>query len=127
LSGDERQRVLIARALVQGSQVLILDEPTNHLDVRYQLDVHRVRALGITTLAALHDLNLAAAWCDHIYVMHEGRLVASGPPEEALDAKLISAVFGVHAVAFRHPITGRHQMLFDRACAANGSREAAHD
>jgi iron complex transport system ATP-binding protein len=116
LSGGERQRVLIARALVQGSQVLILDEPTNHLDVRYQLDVlHRVRALGITTLAALHDLNLAAAWCDHIYVMSDGRLVASGAPDEALDPELVSAVFGVRALAFRHPISGRHQMLFDRA------------
>jgi len=126
LSGGERQRVLIARALVQESKVLILDEPTNHLDVRYQLDVlHRVRGLGITTLAALHDLNLAAAWCDHIYVMHEGRLVASGPPEEALDAELISAVFGVRALAFRHPITGRHQMLFDRADARTGPRRAA--
>ncbi len=116
LSGGERQRVLIARALVQGSPVLVLDEPTNHLDIRYQLDVlHQVRRLGLTTLAALHDLNLAAAWCDHVYVMNRGRLVAGGPPEEALDPTLISDVFGVTAVSFRHPITGRHQLLFDRS------------
>ncbi|MGH3902023.1 MAG: ABC transporter ATP-binding protein [Pseudonocardiaceae bacterium] len=116
LSGGERQRVLIARALVQESPVLVLDEPTNHLDIRYQLDVlHRVRRLGLTTLAALHDLNLAAAWCDHVYVMHQGRVVAGGPPEEALDPALISDVFGVTAVSFRHPITGRHQLLFDRS------------
>jgi iron complex transport system ATP-binding protein len=123
LSGGERQRVLIARALVQGSRVLILDEPTNHLDVRYQLDVlHRVQGLGLTTLAALHDLNLAAAWCDHIYVMSEGKLVASGPPRDALDADLVSSVFGVRALAFRHPISGRHQLLFDRV---NNPAEAA--
>lgn len=126
LSGGERQRVLIARALVQGSKVLMLDEPTNHLDIRYQLDVlHLVRSLGLTTLAALHDLNLAAAWCDQVHVMRHGRLVASGPPEETLTAERISDVFNVRAVAFRHPITGTHQILFDRDPAQTGEPEDA--
>ena len=116
MSGGERQRALIARALVQESSVLLLDEPTNHLDIHYQLDVlHRVRALGLTTVAALHDLNLAAAWCDRVCVMEAGRIVAAGPPDEALAPELVSRVFAVRATAFTHPVTGRHQLLFDRA------------
>ena len=115
MSGGERQRALIARALVQQAPILLLDEPTNHLDIHYQLDVlHRVRSLGLTTVAALHDINLAAAWCDHIYVLDAGRVVASGPPHEALTAERISQVFRVHATAFTHPVTGKYQLLFDR-------------
>jgi iron complex transport system ATP-binding protein len=116
MSGGERQRTLIARALVQESSVLLLDEPTNHLDIHYQLDVlHRVRELGMTTVAALHDLNLAAAWCDRICVMEAGRIVAAGTPDEALTPELVSRVFAVRATGFTHPVTGRHQLLFDRA------------
>ncbi len=114
-SGGERQRTLIARALAQQAPVLLLDEPTNHLDIHYQLDVlHRVRSLGLTTLAALHDINLAAAWCDQVYVLRAGKVVAGGPPEEAMTAEMISDVFRVQATAFTHPVTGRHQLLFDR-------------
>jgi iron complex transport system ATP-binding protein len=116
MSGGERQRALIARALVQESSILLLDEPTNHLDIHYQLDVlHRVQSLRMTTVAALHDLNLAAAWCDRVYVLAAGRVVASGPPGEALTAEMVSEVFGVRATAFVHPVTGKHQLLFDRA------------
>ena len=119
MSGGERQRTLIARALVQESAVLLLDEPTNHLDIHYQLDVlHRVRELGLTTAAALHDINLAAAWCDHVYVLDRGRVVAGGPPREALTAERISDVFRVRATEFVHPVTGRHQLLLDRAEAS---------
>ena len=116
MSGGERQRTLLARALVQQAPILLLDEPTNHLDIHYQLDVlHRVRALKLTTVAALHDLNLAAAWCDCIYVLQAGRIIASGPPHEALTAERISQVFRIQATAFTHPVTGKHQLLFDRA------------
>lgn len=114
LSGGERQRVLIARALVQQAPFLILDEPTNHLDIHYQLDLlRRVKDLGRTVLAALHDLNLAARWCDLVYVLDEGEIVASGPPAQALAADLVSRVFHVTATAFEHPITGSHQLFFD--------------
>ena len=70
LSGGEKQRALIARALVQEARVLILDEPTNHLDVRYQLEVvELVRDVGVTTLMSIHDVNLASEYCDHIVVL----------------------------------------------------------
>ncbi|MEU6658841.1 ABC transporter ATP-binding protein [Streptomyces sp. NPDC046821] len=113
LSGGEKQRVLIARALAQEPRVLVLDEPTNHLDIAHQLDVlRRVRAGGPTVLAALHDLNLAAAHCDVLHVLHGGRVVASGPPDEVLSPGLLADVFGVRAHRVRHPETGTTQFLF---------------
>ncbi|RJQ90085.1 ABC transporter ATP-binding protein [Amycolatopsis panacis] len=115
LSGGERQRVLIARALAQQPRILVLDEPTNHLDIRHQLEILTlVRGSGLTVLAALHDLNLAAAMCDAVHVLDHGRLVASGTPEQVLTPPLLAEVFGVHAAVVRHPATGRPQLLFDR-------------
>ncbi|WP_370939645.1 ABC transporter ATP-binding protein [Amycolatopsis sp. cg13] len=115
LSGGERQRVLIARALAQQPRLLVLDEPTNHLDIRHQLEVLALaRASGPTVLAALHDLNLAAAACDMVHVLDHGRLVASGTPAEVLTPALLADVFGVRGHVVPHPATGRPQLLFDR-------------
>jgi len=98
LSGGEKQRVLMARALAQQARFLVLDEPTNHLDIRHQLDLlERVRRLKVTTLAALHDLNLAAQYCHRIIVMRAGRIVASGAPREVLQPDLLREVYGVEA------------------------------
>ena len=98
LSGGERQRVQIARALAQEPGVLVLDEPTNHLDIRHQLDLLAlVRGTGATVIAALHDLTLAATFCDQLVVLAGGRMVTSGPPREVLTAELIADVYGVRA------------------------------
>lgn len=113
LSGGERQRVHIARALAQEPELLLLDEPTNHLDVSAQLGLLAfVRDLGTTTVAALHDLNLAAAFCAHILVLSQGRLVAAGDPRNVLDATLVREVYGVDCEVLTHPRTGRPVIAF---------------
>ncbi|MEU6294153.1 ABC transporter ATP-binding protein [Streptomyces erythrochromogenes] len=113
LSGGERQRVLVARALVQDPGLLALDEPTNHLDIRYQLEVlGLVRALPATGLLVLHDLNLAAAFCDRLYVLAGGRVAASGPPGEVLTEELLAEVYGVRARVEVHPDTGSPHVVY---------------
>ncbi len=108
LSGGERQRVFLARAIAQQAPVLVLDEPTNHLDVRAQLELLQlVKALGLTTIAALHDLDQAVSICDGLTVMRDGQAVASGPPLQTLTPELIADVFGVRAHFGEHPLTGR--------------------
>lgn len=107
LSGGEKQRVILARALTQQPDLLILDEPTNHLDPRYQLQLLQlVKRLNIGTLASIHDLNLAAAFCDRLYVIDHGKIVASGTPREVLTVTLLREVFGVDALIDEHPLAG---------------------
>lgn len=107
LSGGEQQRVILARALAQQTPCLVLDEPTNHLDIKYQLEVlDIVKKLGCTTLCALHDLNLAAQYCDRLYILQHGRIVGEGTPEEVITEDMISAIYGVKASVSRHPKTG---------------------
>jgi len=96
LSGGEKQRAMIARALVQEARVLILDELTNYLDIRYQLEVlELVRSVGVTTLMSIHDVNLAAEYCDHVVVMDAGRVHAAGTVEAVLTPEVLEPVFGV--------------------------------
>lgn len=99
LSGGERQRTQIARAFAQQTPLILLDEPTNHLDISHQLEILRlIRDSGTAAVAVLHDLNLAAMFCDRILVMDGGGLVAEGTPEEVFDAKLLRSVFAVNGV-----------------------------
>ena len=103
LSGGEQQRVILARALAQDTPCLILDEPTNHLDIKYQLQLMDiVKGLDRTVIAAIHDLNIAAMYCDRLYAVKEGRVVASGRPEEVLTPELIRAVYEVEAEVLRN-------------------------
>jgi iron complex transport system ATP-binding protein len=111
LSGGERQRVLLARALAQQPRLLLLDEPMNHLDIAAQLDVlallARLATDGVTVLAAMHDLALAASHADHVVVLSGGRVVASGPTAATLTPDLIHDVYGVRAAWTTNPLTGR--------------------
>jgi iron complex transport system ATP-binding protein len=116
LSGGERQRVLLAKALAQQPSLLLLDEPTNHLDISAQLSTLRLlaslAASGVTVLAALHDLALAAASSDFVVVLAHGRVVVAGPTAQILTPELIREVYGVPAVVLRHPATGRPVIAF---------------
>jgi len=115
LSGGERQRVVLARALAQRPGVLILDEPTNHLDVRHQLELLTLaRELGVTTIAALHDLNLASEFCDEVIVVNHGAIVAAGPPAEVFTSRVLEDVFDVQIDRIFHPRTGALRLLFSR-------------
>ncbi|MCX5441720.1 MULTISPECIES: ABC transporter ATP-binding protein [unclassified Streptomyces] len=101
LSGGERQRVQIARALAQRPRELLLDEPTNHLDIQHQLDLLDLLAeLRLTSVIALHDLNLAAMYCDQLVVLRQGRVIAAGAPCDVLTEELIARVYGVRATVF---------------------------
>lgn len=114
LSGGEKQRALLARAIAQQPRLLILDEPTNHLDIRYQRDILRLtRRLGISVLASLHDLNQAAAYCDHLYVLSDGRIAASGTPHAVLTPAMIEAVFQVPCQIVPHPATGQPSISYE--------------
>ncbi|MGA5545232.1 ABC transporter ATP-binding protein [Mycobacterium sp. NPDC051198] len=96
LSGGERQRVQIARALAQEPSELLLDEPTNHLDIAHQLEILAlIRTLDVTAVVALHDLNLAAMFCDHVVMLSAGRVVAAGSPVAVLTEDLVADVYGV--------------------------------
>lgn len=98
LSGGEKQRTHIARALAQSPKELILDEPTNHLDIQHQIGLMRlVSGLPMTSIIALHDLNHAAMFCDELIVLQNGRIVAGGAPEEVLTEALLRDVFSVEA------------------------------
>ncbi len=110
LSGGERQRVFLARAVAQQPQVLLLDEPTSNLDVLHQLKiltlVERLVEDGLTAVAAIHDLNLAARFCDRLVLLAGGRVVTEGSAQEVLTPETIESAFGVKSAIYREPVTG---------------------
>jgi iron complex transport system ATP-binding protein len=119
LSGGERQRVFVARALAQQPHVLLLDEPTANLDVRFQLDLlEKVSDLAheksLTVLAAIHDLDLAAHFCDRLVLLHQGRVLADGQPDMVLTADYLAEAFGVAARPFRDPFTDTLRLSLTR-------------
>jgi iron complex transport system ATP-binding protein len=112
LSGGEKQLVLIARALAQQADHLILDEPTNHLDIHHQVEILEVvSGLGVTVLAALHDLSLAALFCQSIHVLRAGSLVAAGSPGDVLTPETILRAYGADVLVIDHPDTGTPHLI----------------
>ncbi|AAS11248.1 MULTISPECIES: ABC transporter ATP-binding protein [Treponema] len=98
LSGGEKQRIILARALVQNTDCLILDEPTNHLDIKHQLHfMSLAKDLKITVISAIHDLNIAAMYCDKIYALKEGQIIAAGSVNEVITEEVIKTLYDVEA------------------------------
>ncbi len=113
LSGGEKQRIILARALAQEVDMLVLDEPTNHLDIKYQIQIMDVvKSLGVGVLAALHDLNLTLMYCNYVYVLKDGKIIAHGPTEEVITEKLIRDVYEVDCSVERHPKSGKLHVTF---------------
>ncbi|MGL4773396.1 MAG: ABC transporter ATP-binding protein [Clostridium sp.] len=113
LSGGEKQRVLIARALVQNTDFLILDEPTNHLDIGYQIQLmDLVKGLNVTTLAAIHDMNLASMYCDYLIVMKDGAIKRFGQVKEVINSEMLKEIFGVNAYVGVNPLNNKLQVSF---------------
>ena len=111
VSGGERQRAVIARALVQEPQILLLDEPTAFLDLHHQLDIARIikrlnRERGLTVVLVSHDLNLASQYCDHVLLLNDGRLAAMGSPQKVLNPEIIESVYGCSVLVDKHPQSG---------------------
>lgn len=109
LSGGEQQRVVLAMALAQEPQVLLLDEPTVHLDLNHQIEILELvrklnRERGLTVLATMHDLNLAALYFDNIVLLDRGRIVAEGAPDKVISAERIHSVFQADVLVQPHPM-----------------------
>lgn len=118
LSGGEQQRVMVARALAQQTDCLILDEPTNHLDIKYQLQLMElIKKLELTVISAIHDLNIAAMYCDRLYLLDQGQIVAQGTPEQVLTEGRIRQVYEVDSRVFREETTGRLHILYHSTTA----------
>ncbi|MDX3773997.1 ABC transporter ATP-binding protein [Chromatiaceae bacterium AAb-1] len=113
LSGGEQQRVAIARALVQQPLLLLLDEPTNHLDIQYQHQVMNIiRQQGLSVVICLHDLDLAARYCDKVLLLQHGRQLAFGAPSQVFQPQLLQQVFGLRCVVEQHKLTDNLQVVF---------------
>ncbi|MDU3337361.1 ABC transporter ATP-binding protein [Paraclostridium bifermentans] len=113
LSGGEKQRTLIARALVQDTEFLILDEPTNHLDIGYQIQLmDLVKSLNITTLSAIHDMNMASMYCDYLIVMKDGKIKNCGSVKEVITEEMLKEIFGVNAYVGVNPMNNKLQVSF---------------
>jgi iron complex transport system ATP-binding protein len=127
LSGGQRQRVALAKVMVQEPQILLLDEPTTYLDLRYQLEFMELLAewrqeTGVTIIAVLHDLNLAAQFCDNLLVLKDGMVEGLGSSSDLLTEDRIRRVYGVEPVMLPHPDNGVPQLLLRRSAASTADQ-----
>ncbi|GFM86265.1 ferric citrate ABC transporter ATP-binding protein FecE [Pseudomonas cichorii] len=119
LSGGQRQRAWLAMVLAQDAAIVLLDEPTTYLDISHQVELldlmRQLSAEGKTVITVLHDINQACRYADHLAVMQAGRLVASGTPDEVLDAELVGRVFDVQVQIMREPVAGTPMCIVERS------------
>lgn len=126
LSGGEKQRVLLARALAQETPILLLDEPTNHADLYFQHELmHIVASQGKTVMIAIHDVNLALIYCDDVAVLESGKIKAFGPSQDVLQPSLIDDILGVHSCALEDP-RGGSTLSFRRVPSQNPLQSVSH-
>lgn len=116
LSGGERQRVTLARALAQKPGILLMDEPTNHLDLKHQQMIMNIAKTltsqnNITAMAVLHDLNLAASFCDRLMILNQGKIITDGNPKSVLSKEILKQVYETEIHTGVDPITGRSYIL----------------
>jgi len=113
LSGGEQQRVILARALTQQTECLVLDEPTNHLDIKYQLQIMDiVKRLNLTVVSAIHDLNIAAMYCDKLVALKDGKIVGAGTPQKLLTEQFIYDMYEVKSTVYTDKLTGRINIVY---------------
>lgn len=125
LSGGERQRTMIARALAQTPKVLLLDEPTAFLDLQHQVDMCSVlvrlkEESRLTVVLVSHDLNLVSQYCDRILLLHHGRVVRLGRPEEVIEPEVLESVYRCRVLVDRHPDTGLPRVTLPGRCLSRG-------
>lgn len=118
LSGGELQRVALGKVMAQQPTLLMLDEPTTYLDIGYQMQLMDAvlswqAASKLTVVAVLHDLNIAAQYCDRLMLMSRGRIVKVGTPEQVIESELIHKVYGTEPIVLPHPVTHRPQILLN--------------
>lgn len=116
LSGGERQRVALAKIMVQQPTLVMLDEPTTYLDIGHQIQLMDEirswqRATNLTVVSVLHDLNLAALYCEQLILMHQGQIVKKGTPEEIIQKEVIQSVYGTTPVIIQHPTANVPQVI----------------
>lgn len=131
LSGGQRQRAALGKVMAQEPELLLLDEPTTYLDIHHQLQFMNMVAewrenTGITVISVLHDLNLAAQFCDRLLVLQEGKIVGEGPPAEILTEDFIRQVFRVDPAVVRHPENGAPQVLLTANVPAPTEQSKIH-
>lgn len=115
LSGGEQQRVILARALTQQTECLVLDEPTNHLDIKYQLQIMDiVKSLNLTVVAAMHDLNIAAMYCDRLVAIKNGQVVGIGTPRDLLQESFIYDTYDIRCQV--DMVDGRINVIYMPQC-----------
>jgi iron complex transport system ATP-binding protein len=131
LSGGEIQRLIIARVLTQEPKAILLDEPTANLDIRHQVEIlDLIKSLclknNLTVLAALHDLNLAAQYCDRLILINNGQVHAQGTPEEVINSQNIEEVYGTEGCVYTHPVNGLPTVL-PKASNSNRTKPREQD